>query len=103
MRTCVFSSCMILHTSCALVTGVQTCALPIRPILIIATIDAGLIELATHRTLHARAPVASQPLMRRNKNDVSDRAIGKAWRTDIAATRFAWPMRERQKIGRAHV
>src|SRR3546814_8201444 len=34
--------------------------------------------------------------MRRYKNDVSERASGKSWRTDIAATRFAWPMRERQ-------
>src|SRR3546814_3435061 len=28
------------HTSCALVTGVQTCALPISPCTIVATVDA---------------------------------------------------------------
>src|SRR3546814_9056705 len=40
------------HTRCALVTGVQTCALPICPVVALGQIGEGTIQTTNARSLH---------------------------------------------------
>src|SRR3546814_2478729 len=90
------------HTRCALVTGVQTCALPIADELSLVSFDdTPVVRFSVPPLTAITQPIA--PMAAKAAELLIDAASGKEIEPGVHVIPFALAIRRSSEIGRAHV